>query len=69
MKKIILFIIIYIIICFAIPILFTKRYSVEGIVTKTEENKKQRQEQGQEQGAFNYKQYNSIKYYMEKQVK
>ena len=61
MKKIILFIIIYIIICFAIPILFTKRYSVEGIVTITEENKKQRQEQGQEQGAFDYKQYNSIK--------
>ena len=53
MKKILLFIFIYIIICFAIPIIFTKRYSVEEPATQKEELNKQE--------AFDYKQYNTIR--------
>ena len=50
MKKIILIIIIFLIICFAIPIIFTKRYTAIKTASKIEEPK-----------PFDYKQYNTIK--------
>ena len=55
MKKLLLFFLIYILICFAIPIIFTKKYSVEKPVPNTEEIEKQ------EKVTFDYKQYNEIK--------
>ena len=50
MKKIFAFFLIFIIICFAIPLIFTKRNN-ESIVTKETEKKEQ----------FDYKKYNKIK--------
>ena len=58
MKKLLLFVLIYVIICFAIPIIFTKRYSAEGITGQTEEKQEQ---QVNEKNSFDYKQYNTIK--------
>ena len=51
MKKIIAIIIIYVIICFSIPILFTKRYKAEETVSQEEVQNIN----------FDYKQYNTIK--------
>ncbi len=51
MKRLILIIIIYVIICFAIPIIFTKRYKVEDKTSKEEEKLI----------SYDYKKYNTIK--------
>ena len=51
MKKIIVIIIIYVIVCFSIPMLFTERYKTEQTITKEEDKTVE----------FDYKQYNTIK--------
>ena len=51
MKRLITIIIIYVIICFAIPILFTKRYKIQETITQEET----------QPTTFDYKQYNTIK--------
>lgn len=51
MKKIIILILIFVLMCFMLPIIFTKKYNARETVTKAEEQKKE----------YDYKQYNTIK--------
>ena len=56
MKKLIFIILFYVLICFAIPIIFTKRYKAEEI-----KRKKVEQEEKKTSTSFDYKKFNNIK--------
>lgn len=58
MRKIFLYIIIFILIIFLIPVLFTKRFNTEQIIAKTENNIST---QTIVENDYDYKQYNTIK--------
>lgn len=54
MKKVIFFILIFIIICFFIPIIFTMKRKTEEVLADIQEN-------NIEEVAYNYKEYSNIK--------
>ena len=51
MKKLILLILIFVLICFAIPIIFTKQYNSQEVIAEVPEQKQE----------YDYKQYSTIK--------
>lgn len=65
MKKFLCYIILFVLICFTIPIVFTKKQekTVTAETNKNEQNQKNIQE---EQVSYDYKQYNNIKLYHSK---